>query len=196
MADYKGGYQIIDLSNVTVGTQATIRGIYNKVGGNNTKPIMIITPDGQRVFAEVKAGTNKYVTAYLGADGATYTVEISNANEVDITKQESDASIATKVAALELSDLDPNSVVNLSEYDGSTDAKHFIVPSDGIITIGGSAENSTLNVRYHYNNDTEYFSIALITGNTTVMPVFVKKGLRLYVIGTNSGFAIFRPFTA
>ena len=87
----KGGYQLIDLSSVTVGTQKTIAGIYDRAKGNNGKPLMIKTPNGQSVFAEVKAGTNKYLTAYLGADGSIYTVEITNDNKVNITKKTSNS---------------------------------------------------------------------------------------------------------
>lgn len=87
----KGGYQLIDLSSVTVGTQATIAGIYDRAKGNNGKPLMIKTPNGQSVFAEVNEGTNKYLSAYLGADGSIYTVEITNADKVYIKKVVSNA---------------------------------------------------------------------------------------------------------
>lgn len=193
-----GGYQIIDLSSVTVGTQATISGIYDKAGGNNGKPLMIVTPDDQRVFAEVKAGTNKYVTAYLGADGATYTVEISNANKVDITKQESSSELDGRVDAIEerLDAITLGTRVDLSSYNSESNA--YTVPSDGFIhvKVGDSTSNDAgIGTCGGINNMLLYREKGT-NGSDTYFSTLVKKGMKLYVThnsGTGNAFN-FIPF--
>lgn len=110
----KGGYQILNLSTVTVGTKTKTKGSFEQAKGNNGKPVMVLTPDNQRVFAEVVESSGDYILAYLGGDGSTYTVLVEDDDNVTITKQESDATIATKVAALEtavgdVTDLDTTS---------------------------------------------------------------------------------------
>lgn len=208
MADNrKGGYQIIDLSGVTVGTQATISGIYDKVGGNNKKPIMIITPDGQRVFAEVKAGTNKYVTAYLGADGATYTVEISKANKVDITQQPSDATTSAKVDAIDerisknkINSTATDSWVQITSYDGSTADKFFVCPNDGYIhATAGTANTNGIEIAFsHSKSTTGSVSMLAVYGTgasrNSTASTFVRKGQIVYVSNASGTYdAHFAP---
>lgn len=196
----KGGYQIIDLSSVTVGTQATISGIYANVGGNNGKPVMIDTPDGQRVFAEIKAGTNKYVTAYLGADGATYTVEISNANKVDITKQPSDATTSAKVTALETRvgvDVIDSAVTELVSYDSSSNA--YTLPSDGLIRIICAATASNKIALCTINKQGSINELSVLFGTTSGQlscSTYLKKGMKVFFTVTGTGNQVnFYPFT-
>lgn len=187
----KGGYQIIDLSSVTVGTQATISGIYDKVGGNNAKPIMIITPDSQRVFAEVKAGTNKYVTAYLGADGSTYTVEISNANAVNITKQESSSELDGRVDGLEerlnKATLDYTNAVDLTPYTAFNNC--YTVLEDGY-AIGSIPTGLTTNVIAIGNSEGGSLGcIQGLSGHSATFSVFVRKGIKICAhinVGSNN----------
>ena len=178
----KGGYQILDLSNVTVGTQATIDGIYNLVSGNNEKPLLIVTPDNQRVFSEVKAGTNKFVSAYLGADGSTYEVEIKSTNKVDITKVPSDAETAEKVEEIE-ERLDANllkgAYIDISTYDSDTP---YVAPSDGYVTVlNGSGGTGQVEIKNDVN--TFYSMMGSVTG---IFSLFVRKGTTLYVSGTST----------
>lgn len=180
----KGGNQNIDLSSVTVGTQATISGIYDMVKGNNGKPIMIKTTDGQRVYAEVKAGTNKYVTAYLGADGATYTVEISNANKVDITKQESSSELDGRVDDIE-ERLDAvvfsNTYTQIQSYTSTENT--FVAPTDGYFCYSldsqdASGENTTL----FKTKNGSFTGIKNVPSNGTAFRdlLFVRKGMEAY----------------
>lgn len=85
MADYKGGYQIIDLTGATAGDPVTIGGIYNKIKGNNGKPILVKANDGQRVFAQVKEVDGNLVTTYLSAEGKIVKVVVTNADSVTTT---------------------------------------------------------------------------------------------------------------
>lgn len=173
----KGGYQTIDLSSVTVGTQKTIAGIYNRAKGNNGKPFMIKTPDGQSVFAEVKAGTNKYLTAYLGADGSTYTVEISNANKVDITKNESGAETDARLDAVEaiVSANDILAPTTIKTYDGSTEELTFTAPKDGYIRIGYTAGTGTATLSMKDKDGQWREPLTVTSAGTTSL--FVKKGM-------------------
>ena len=180
----KGGYQIIDLSLVTVGVQATVSGVYGKAQGNNGKPVMIKTPDGQSVFAEIKTGTNKYVTAYLGADGATYTVEISNADKVDITKQESSSELDGRVDDIEErldANIFSNTYTQVQSYNSAENT--FTAPTDGYFCYALSAsdasgENTTL---FKTKNGT-FTGIKTILSNGTSFRdlLFVKKGMEAY----------------
>jgi len=179
-----GGYQIVDLSTVTIGTQATISGIYDKVKGNNGKPLMIVTPDDQRVFAEVKAGTNKYVTAYLGADGATYTIEISNANKVDITEQESSSELDSRVDDLE-ERLDAtvfsNTATQIQSYNSAENT--FVTPTDGYFCYSlDSRDASGENITSFKTKNGPFTDIKNVLSNGTTFRdlLFVRKGMEVY----------------
>lgn len=187
----KGGYQIIDLSDVTVGTQATIEGIYDIAGGNNGKPFMVITPDGQRVFAEVKTGTNKYVTAYLGANGSTYTVEISKANKVDITKQESSSDLDERVDDLE-DRMNANQTTSAEIVSLSTDYTYnapYVCPSDGYLSLNNGNNNTARQVvgGVHFDNGPNITFSGYFTASYNANMLFVKKGMKLYVSSLPEG---------
>ena len=85
MADYKGGYQILDLTGATAGDPVTITGIYDKIAGNNGKPILVKANDGQRVFAQAKKSSTNYVLTYLSAEGKIVKVVVTNADSVTTT---------------------------------------------------------------------------------------------------------------
>lgn len=93
MTDYKGGYQIIDLTGATAGDPVTIVGIYNRIKNNNGKPILVKANDGQRVFAQVNEVNDNLVTTYLSAEGKIVKVVITNADSVTTTIEDYSASI-------------------------------------------------------------------------------------------------------
>lgn len=86
-----------------------------------------------------------------------------------------------------------NSGVDLSSYDGSTDAKKYVTPSDGYVDVQ-AASGSTGFEKIHLHNEMGPSSTALcilrVKGDTTASDgaMFVKAGSVIsHESGTNTG---------
>lgn len=209
MADYKGGYQILDLTGATAGDPVTINGIFNSIENNKGKPILIKANDGQRVFAQAKKSSSNYVLTYLSAEGKTVKVTISNQDAVTTTIEDDSASITALTQGLnEVADRqDANKMlvasrILLDDYnDPSDESKIYTCTSDGYVnfkvagTIGNNYEVTIYDpgsagaqaVQARLANAGEYDQF---------FAVFVKKGMRL-VCSSNVGtgnYGYFMPF--
>lgn len=81
----RGGYQIVDLSNVTIGTETKVDGVYKTISGFDGKPVFIITPNTSGVFAEFTENSGMYIGAYIGSNSHLFTVSIISSDQVTIT---------------------------------------------------------------------------------------------------------------
>lgn len=191
MADYKGGYQIIDLTGATAGDPVTIGGIFTKIESNKGKPILIKANDGQRVFAQAKEVDGDYVLTYLSAEGKTIKVVITDEDAVTTTIADEGASIEaltqglndinTRVDADTLGD-----EVNLYTYDGSTTDKIFTCPADGYVLQNcGAASDGVSVVDYRLSNGNRLHLNCVYDSNGSQVVTFVKKGMQL-IRGTSS----------
>ena len=89
----KGGYQILDLTGATAGSPVEVKGIYKAAAGNNGKPVLILTNDGQRVYAEIAKDSSDYITCYISAEGKTVNITIGSDDSVTTVISDPGASI-------------------------------------------------------------------------------------------------------
>lgn len=80
----RGGYQIVDLSKVTIGTETKVDGVYKTISGFDGKPVFIITPNTSGVFAEFTKNSGMYIGAYIGSNSHLFTVSIISSDQVTI----------------------------------------------------------------------------------------------------------------
>lgn len=196
MADYKGGYQILDLTGATAGDPVTIGGIFTKIESNKGKPILIKANDGQRVFAQAKKSSSNYVITYLSAEGKTVKVTISNQDAVTTVIEDDGASIEALTQGLnEVADRVDSTyfgtAVSLDEYDGSTDEKIYTTPCDGWLYIDStSSASGSANVQVKRTDNNSWTIVLGHVAANTHMSVFIKKGLNLKVSKTGTGFTV------
>lgn len=101
----KGGYQILDLTGATAGSPVEVKGIYKAAASNNGKPVLILTNDGQRVYAEIAEDDGDYITCYISAEGKTVNITIEPDDSVTTVVSDPGASITgLEQAVNELSD--------------------------------------------------------------------------------------------
>lgn len=167
----KGGYQILDLTGATAGSPVEVKGIYKAAAGNNGKPVMILTNDGQRVYSEIAEDDGDYITCYISAEGKTVKVTIESDDSVTTVIADDAASIEALTQGLnevsntvsgltneegtgtvdEIDDrISKNRIissatgwVDITAYDGSEEDKFFTCPSDGYVamSLGVAASN-------------------------------------------------------
>lgn len=82
----KGGYQILDLGGVDVGTAAaTIAGTYGVIENGNGKPILVSgLNDGSKVYRDFFANAVKGDDLYLLPIDQGYNLKVTKANAVSI----------------------------------------------------------------------------------------------------------------
>lgn len=199
----KGGYQIIDLINATAGNPVTIAGVYNTVKGNNGKPVMILTHDGQRVFSQVLEDDGDYLLTYLSGEGKTVKIKIEDTDAVTTTIEDDAASIEALTEGLnEINtrvDADTlGNEVNLYSYDGSTTEKIFTCPKDGYVLQNcGADADGVCVVDYILSNGNRLHLNCVYGSNGSQVVTFVKKGMQLIrgTVSTSSCEMKYRPLS-
>lgn len=136
----KGGFQILDLSGLTVGTEAAVNNAFKTAEGFNNKAILVLPPAGGSVYCQLNKSSDNYVGAYVGADGATYNIVIKPNNNVTVTKTEavteseltpitsSIMSIGGQVEDLQNNDTTGSSSIGLNT---TTNSATFTMNNDG-----------------------------------------------------------------
>lgn len=208
----KGGFQILDLSGLTVGTEAAVNNAFKTAEGFNNKAILVLPPSGGSVYCQLNKSSDNYVGAYVGADGATYNIVIKPNNNVTVTKTEAvteseltpiTSSIMSIGGQVEDLQTDVNSIktdVNnfkkhsLGTAVGLTDGSDYSVPSDGIVVLqsptGATNEGKTIELWYMFNSSS-FERLATVRGNgktgsvagdRDAVSVFVKKGMTIRAV--------------
>lgn len=182
----KGGYQIIDLSKVGE-TPTTIPGAYDAFKGANGKPVLIITPDGNEVFAKVKEGTlGTYEASYIDGE-KVYSVVVDSVNNVLIEEIEIGGGGGGASTSYTI-----GTPIDVDITDGSAtvppapDVATFTATSDGIVVVDldGNYEGTGAVDCHLSDPDSEAESVHLYSmtfdGNraiNTTISFFICKGL-------------------
>lgn len=181
----KGGYQIIDLSKATAGDPVNIKGAYEAASKTNDKPVMIITADGQRVFAQMKKDGSDYKTTYITGDGYTISVKIESDDDVTLTSTNEGGSIELIEQAIADvnerldADLFSNTYTQIQSYNSDDNLYEF--PTDGYVCIDFGVNvtgEKTLGFLTKNNSITNIYTNSAESGRDLV---FVKKGMKVKV---------------
>ena len=159
----KGGYQFVDISGLDL-TASPIKqdGLVDLLKNSAGKTLKIKLPGkSYEVEGVLQETTNNLIMTAYDTQGiiAMYIVAKATGN---ITVTESGASVSTQVAFT-------GTAVDLYSYDGSSAAKFYQCPSDGIVRLKVAATASN----YVQINSCKG---ATATGATTIMKVYGNTG--------------------
>lgn len=225
MNDVKGGYQIIDLSKDN---------IYDIAKGYNQKAILIKT-NSTYVFGSLTKDLNNYILSYVDTDNNLHqiTIEPDNTttdNTIDLDSGGGEPYVLPIASASTLGgikvgenlSIDENGVLSASGGGGSVDydldilhgvsllsynssSKLYTLPSDGIVQLSASANNTHIKLGIRKSGSTEWVIDAHnITIESTsnrgnlYNSIYLRKGVQVYIdsLQTTGISAKFYPYVA
>lgn len=211
----KGGFQILDLSGLTIGTEAAVNNAFKTAEGFNNKAILVLPPAGGSVYCQLNKSSDNYVGAYVGADGATYNIIIKPNNNVTVTKTEAvtESDLTPITASImsiggQVEDLQAE-VDDFKKYyfvDSSSLSKDtpFTVPSDGIVTLtrprGSANSGKSLTLSFKEKSSNLFMALAAYVGlgsddyEYTYMPVKKGQVIKITFNGTGETDSFFYPY--